>query len=121
MKNVDVLRLILSIVSITGMVGAWAPVNVKSDARAGYNLALGMSKNLHGQNSCFLPLKQLDQDYYAPRIIQVRESFVKRLQSRVDVFWCRGKKSNYLLFLTFCLSRRLRGVTLDFPNKNSLL
>ena len=27
--------------------------------------------SLHGQNSCFLPLKQLDQDYCAPRIVQV--------------------------------------------------
>lgn len=26
----------------------------------------------HGEDACFLPLKQLDQDYYAPRIIQVR-------------------------------------------------
>jgi len=29
---------------------------------------------IHGENACFLPLKQLDQDYYAPRIIQVRQS-----------------------------------------------
>jgi hypothetical protein len=29
--------------------------------------------SLHGENSCFLPLKQLDQDYYAPRIVQVRK------------------------------------------------
>ena len=34
--------------------------------------SLAMSGSLHGQNACFLPLKQLDQDYYAPRIIQVR-------------------------------------------------
>lgn len=27
--------------------------------------------SLHGQNSCFLPLQQLDQDYYAPRIVQI--------------------------------------------------
>lgn len=27
--------------------------------------------SLHGENSCFLPVKQLDQDYYAPRIIQI--------------------------------------------------
>lgn len=32
---------------------------------------LAMSGSLHGENACFLPLKQLDQDYYAPRIIQV--------------------------------------------------
>lgn len=29
----------------------------------------------HGENSCFLPLKQLDQDYYAPRIIHIAGSF----------------------------------------------
>jgi len=27
--------------------------------------------NLHGQNSCFLPLMQLDQDWYMPRIVQI--------------------------------------------------
>jgi len=31
--------------------------------------------NLHGQNSCFLPLRQLDMDYYAPRIIQIAGSY----------------------------------------------
>jgi hypothetical protein len=30
-----------------------------------------LSGSLHGQNSCFLPLLQLDQDYFAPRIIQI--------------------------------------------------
>ncbi len=32
-----------------------------------------VSGSVHGQNSCFLPLKQLDQDFYAPRIVQVSE------------------------------------------------
>eukprot|EP00548_Thalassiothrix_antarctica_P008964 CAMPEP_0194135638 /NCGR_PEP_ID=MMETSP0152-20130528/5745_1 /TAXON_ID=1049557 /ORGANISM="Thalassiothrix antarctica, Strain L6-D1" /LENGTH=202 /DNA_ID=CAMNT_0038831975 /DNA_START=129 /DNA_END=737 /DNA_ORIENTATION=+ len=30
---------------------------------------------LHGESSCFLPLAQLDQDYYAPRIIQIAGSY----------------------------------------------
>lgn len=30
---------------------------------------------LHGQSSCFLPLAQLDQDYYAPRIIQIAGAY----------------------------------------------
>jgi len=34
---------------------------------------ISSSGSLHGQNACFLPLKQLDQDYFAPRIIQVRK------------------------------------------------
>lgn len=31
--------------------------------------------NLHGQNACFLPLKQLDMDYYAPRIVQIAGAY----------------------------------------------
>lgn len=31
--------------------------------------------NLHGQNACFLPLKQLDQDYHAPRIVQIAGAY----------------------------------------------
>jgi len=31
-----------------------------------------MSKgNLHGDNACFMPCRQLDQDYFAPRILQI--------------------------------------------------
>jgi len=26
---------------------------------------------LHGENSCFLPLEQVDEEHYAPRIVQV--------------------------------------------------
>ena len=32
----------------------------------------GTVGNLHGQSSCFLPLLQNDEDYIAPRIVQVR-------------------------------------------------
>jgi len=34
-----------------------------------------MAGNLHGQNACFLPLQQLDSDYYAPRIIQIAGAY----------------------------------------------
>lgn len=30
---------------------------------------------MHGQGSCFLPLKQLSSDYYAPRIIQIAGAY----------------------------------------------
>lgn len=30
---------------------------------------------LHGQNACFLPLKQLDQDSYSPRIVQIAGAY----------------------------------------------
>lgn len=29
----------------------------------------------HGDNSCFLPLRQLEQDYYAPRIVQIAGAY----------------------------------------------
>ena len=50
---------------------SWALTTMTSSPRM-TSLELGVSGNLHGQNSCFMPLKQMDQDYYAPRIIQVR-------------------------------------------------
>jgi len=28
--------------------------------------------NLHGESACFMPLEQNDEEYYAPRIVQVR-------------------------------------------------
>jgi Rubisco Assembly chaperone C-terminal domain len=31
--------------------------------------------SLHGQNACFLPLKQLDQDSYVPRIVQIAGAY----------------------------------------------
>mmetsp|Transcript_5515 Transcript_5515/g.7998 ORF Transcript_5515/g.7998 Transcript_5515/m.7998 type:complete len:214 (+) Transcript_5515:136-777(+) len=37
--------------------------------------ALQMAGSLHGENSCFLPLDQMDQDYYAPRIIQIAGAY----------------------------------------------
>ena len=29
--------------------------------------------NVHGQGACFLPLEQLNQDFIAPRIVQVQK------------------------------------------------
>jgi hypothetical protein len=31
--------------------------------------------SLHGENACFLPLKQLDQDEYTPRIVQIAGAY----------------------------------------------
>eukprot|EP00558_Chaetoceros_sp_UNC1202_P009003 CAMPEP_0197247050 /NCGR_PEP_ID=MMETSP1429-20130617/26065_1 /TAXON_ID=49237 /ORGANISM="Chaetoceros sp., Strain UNC1202" /LENGTH=188 /DNA_ID=CAMNT_0042707857 /DNA_START=218 /DNA_END=784 /DNA_ORIENTATION=+ len=33
--------------------------------------SISAAGNVHGQNSCFLPLEQVDQDYYASRIVQI--------------------------------------------------
>mmetsp|Transcript_1807 Transcript_1807/g.3805 ORF Transcript_1807/g.3805 Transcript_1807/m.3805 type:complete len:214 (-) Transcript_1807:375-1016(-) len=49
---------------------AWAPVVKKNS-----NSHLQAVGGLHGDNSCFLPLVQLEQDYYAPRIVQIAGSY----------------------------------------------
>ena len=33
--------------------------------------SLSVSARKHGQDACFLPIKQLEQDYFAPRIVQI--------------------------------------------------
>lgn len=38
-------------------------------------MSMAVKGSLHGQNSCFLPLKQLDQDFYAPRIVQIAGAY----------------------------------------------
>lgn len=67
---------------IVPMAGAWVnpiPNNARncgltSRSVSGTRLAMGAA-NLHGQASCFLPLRQLDQEYYAPRIIQIAGAY----------------------------------------------
>mmetsp|Transcript_27171 Transcript_27171/g.63731 ORF Transcript_27171/g.63731 Transcript_27171/m.63731 type:complete len:224 (+) Transcript_27171:69-740(+) len=59
---------------------AWIPAtpvlkNQKSQIFRLQSSADGKVGGLHGENSCFLPLKQLDQDYYAPRIIQIAGAY----------------------------------------------
>jgi hypothetical protein len=46
----------------------------------------GTVGNLHGQSSCFLPLLQNDEDYIAPRIVQVRP-----LLSTLFIYMQRGR------------------------------
>ena len=43
--------------------------------------------NLHGQGSCFLPLLQNDEDYIAPRIVQVRIVLVAHLHLFGSIDW----------------------------------
>ena len=56
---------------------AWTTTNINSirkETPYKFNFHLhSTAKELvgHGENNCFLPLKQLDQDYCAPRIVQV--------------------------------------------------
>ncbi len=39
------------------------------------NTAAGGPTGVHSQNACFLPLKSLAQDYYAPRIVQIAGAY----------------------------------------------
>ena len=61
---------------------AWLPVRQTTRGNAFrptqtslQSAASGTTGSLHGQNSCFLPLKQLDQDYYSPRIVQIAGAY----------------------------------------------
>lgn len=46
--------------------------------------------NVHGQKSCFLPLKQLDQDYYAPRIVQIAGAYPGLSRTDYDAVTSEG-------------------------------
>lgn len=64
---------------------SWAPIRPASNTNKNCRLQSTAEEtsgpvdsyegSLHGNNSCFLPLKQLDQDYYAPRIVQIAGSY----------------------------------------------
>ncbi|GKY93976.1 hypothetical protein MPSEU_000364500 [Mayamaea pseudoterrestris] len=74
---------LLAIVPVDSWISSQHPHHRDTSSRSSSRRAtrrLSMSttdsnSNLHGQNSCFMPLKQLDQDYYAPRIIHVAGTF----------------------------------------------
>lgn len=73
------------IASIAGFNGgqAWVLPNSKSMSTRLHTGAdattttsqLMATGSLHGEQSCFLPLQQLDQDYYAPRIVQIAGAY----------------------------------------------
>ena len=48
------------------------------------NAALG---NLHGESACFLPLLQNDEQYIAPRIVQVRYILYIYLAAGISCLW----------------------------------
>lgn len=51
-------------------------------------MSAGSIGSLHGDNSCFLPLKQLDQDYFAPRIVQVGSFLANAIRFCSFELWC---------------------------------
>jgi len=60
---------------------AWIPATpaVKNNKNNIFQLQSSADRTFegcfHGDNSCFLPLKQLEQDYYAPRIVQIAGAY----------------------------------------------
>mmetsp|Transcript_20654 Transcript_20654/g.45122 ORF Transcript_20654/g.45122 Transcript_20654/m.45122 type:complete len:225 (-) Transcript_20654:744-1418(-) len=58
---------------------AWVPSQSLNKRHATGSKAITSLKqaagSLHGEQSCFLPLKQLDQDYYSPRIVQIAGAY----------------------------------------------
>lgn len=73
------MRAVILLVVCLAPTTAWViPTFPRATRRAASRLQMSMSTstgNTHGQNSCFLPLQQLDQDYYAPRIVQIAGSY----------------------------------------------
>ena len=63
-----VTRVTILLLSVSKAV-AWVLPAVGSAAKSS---VLNSAGNLHGEGACFLPLQQMESDYYAPRIIQVR-------------------------------------------------
>jgi hypothetical protein len=67
------------LVALSASALAWMPQRHRSVFREtslrSAPSGVSMSGNLHGQNNCFIPLNQLDQDYIAPRIIQISGAY----------------------------------------------
>mmetsp|Transcript_45785 Transcript_45785/g.110980 ORF Transcript_45785/g.110980 Transcript_45785/m.110980 type:complete len:216 (-) Transcript_45785:56-703(-) len=68
----NALRLIFLFGLMAESTVAWAPAKQQSLRQ---KTELSAAGSLHGQNSCFMPLKQLDQDYWAPRIVQIAGAY----------------------------------------------
>jgi len=71
---------VIVIFSIISIVQAWVSPTVTSITKHRiFNNSPTfheMSKaSLHGENSCFLPCRQLDEDYFAPRVLQIAGSY----------------------------------------------
>lgn len=72
MKNVSFLMILI----LANSAYAWVnPIKNLSTGASTSKSQLFMSAisagALHGENSCFLPLDQCDEEYYAPRIVQI--------------------------------------------------
>ncbi|KAL7580075.1 hypothetical protein ACA910_005060 [Epithemia clementina (nom. ined.)] len=54
---------------------AWTTPQLLSLQRAAIYSPTAVKSSRHGENSCFLPLKQLGQDDYSPRIVQIAGAY----------------------------------------------
>ena len=79
MKSFARIFVIASIASFRGGQAWLSPLSSSISTRGGAPTdaisQLKAAGGLHGDQSCFLPLKQLDQDYYAPRIVQIAGAY----------------------------------------------
>lgn len=79
MTNLSILLLVASIAASCHawvMPTAYVARSSTRQTQSQLESSLGMvAGSKHGENSCFLPLEQLDQDYYAPRIIQIAGAY----------------------------------------------
>ena len=77
-----VVAIVASCISLLSCSNAWVIQTPTSRLSQQYGVRDRISKcptkaygNAHGENSCFLPLVQLDQDYYTPRIVQIAGTY----------------------------------------------
>jgi Rubisco Assembly chaperone C-terminal domain len=75
-------QLLSTVIWIPTFSTAWIPIQHPNNSqraqqrRSLFATPFATTKgNLHGENSCFLPLLQLDQDSFAPRIIQIAGAY----------------------------------------------
>jgi len=62
---------VIKILLLSSGVFSWIPF-ISSVRKSQLNMAATATPNLHGQNSCFLPMQSSDDDFHFPRIVQVR-------------------------------------------------
>uniref|UniRef100_A0A7S3PYS7 Rubisco accumulation factor 1 C-terminal domain-containing protein n=1 Tax=Chaetoceros debilis TaxID=122233 RepID=A0A7S3PYS7_9STRA len=66
--------LIVSTLALATSVEGWVSQNgpaLRKNTSKLFSQEIGTDGNLHGESSCFMPLEQVDEEYFAPRIIQI--------------------------------------------------
>jgi hypothetical protein len=69
----QIMKYLIATVTLFSPAFAWLPAMQQTSSQV--RPAFALAGSLHGENSCFLPLQQCDQDWYAPRIIQIAGAY----------------------------------------------